>query len=149
MYPIALLHCIITDIENRRLLNKIYLWKTKKDTCIEFKLRRLVYNYNLLLKQNRPLGAFIIKWSEKSPIILEEYGYCTNGIKKKYYKTQFVNVIKFKTLHRKSDEFNIRRTVDINFSSSEYDLKTFHHLDFYLDKNNKLLNTDVYTSIEN
>ena len=84
----------------------------------------------------RPLGAFLSKWEENSPNILNNYGFINNGIEYIFYNRKNIKIMKYKTQHLDSD----------NLCDVEYNNNTFHHLNFYLDENNKLVNTDVYTS---
>ena len=91
----------------------------------------------------RPLGAFLSKWSENSPDILHNYGFTDNGIIYTFYHGKKIKVMKYKTQHYDSDNDGYTSW------TVEYNNNTFHHLDFFLDKNNKLVNTDVYTSQKN
>ena len=84
----------------------------------------------------RPLGAFLSKWEENSPNILNNYGFTNNGIEYIFYNRKNIKIMKYKTQHLESDNY----LCDVEYNN------TFHHLDFYLDENNKLVNTDVYTS---
>lgn len=45
MFPIAELHCIITMIENSRLCEKIYIWRSKKNKCYGLKKKLMFYQF--------------------------------------------------------------------------------------------------------
>ena len=94
---------------------------------------------------NRPLGAFINLWNDESKKKLKEYGFIENGITEKKYQNKDVIIYKYKTKHTLDDN-----TLDDNIGYLDvlYTEDTFHHLDFYI-YNDKLINTDVYTSNSN
>ena len=50
-------------------------------------------------------------------------------------------VYKFKTRHRLVDNLYLNVRPQVN-----YDSNTYHHLVFYVTNNNKLVNTNVYSS---
>ena len=135
MFPIAELHCIITMIENSRLCEKIYIWRSKKNKCPRLKFKKLIKK---VVSGIRPLGAFINKWTEDSINILEKYGYVNYEINTEMYND--LVVYKFKTRHRLVDNLYFKRPM------RNYDSNTYHHLVFYVSNNNKLVNTNVYSS---
>ena len=98
----------------------------------------------------RPLGAFLSKWEENSANILHNYGFINNGIVNTVYKGKNIKIIKYKTQHYDSDNENDKgmgcNDNDNDKFNVEYNNNTFHYLDFYLDENNILVNTDVYIS---
>ena len=103
----------------------------------------LIYKYirQLSYKMTRPLGAFLSKWTNNSREELKTHGFTEDKSEKIKYKGVEVTVLKFKTQHDPIKDKHIH-----NYSQEIYDNNTFHHLDFYLDNNNKLINTQVYTS---
>ena len=140
MFPIAVLHCIITMIENSRICEKIYTWRSKKNKCPRLKFKKLIKK---IMSEIRPLGAFISKWTNNSIKILENYGYVNYEINNEIYKEIYnVVVYKFKTRHRLVDNLCFKNLRTIH----NYDLNTYHHLVFYVTNNNKLVNTNVYSS---
>ena len=90
---------------------------------------------------SRPLGAFLSKWTNNSREELKKHGFVEDNSEKIIYRGVEVTVLKFKTQHDPIRDKNI-----FNISQEKYDNNTYHHLDFYLDNNNKLINTQVYTS---
>lgn len=89
----------------------------------------------------RPLGAFLSEWTNNSRRQLKMYGFTEDKSEKIKYKGEEVTVLKFKTRHDPIKDKHIH-----NYSQEIYDNNIFHHLDFYLDNNNKLINTQVYTT---
>jgi len=89
----------------------------------------------------RPLGSFLSEWTNNSREELKTHGFTEDKSEKIKYKGVEVTVLKFKTRHDP-----IKDKDNNNISKEIYDNNTFHHLDFYLDNNNKLINTQVYTS---
>ena len=136
MFPIAELHCIITMIENSRICEKIYTWKNKKNKCPILKFKKLIIK---IMSEIRPLGAFISKWTDDSISILKNYGYVNYEINNEMYNDLIV--YKFKTRHRLVDNLYLNVRPQVN-----YDSNTYHHLVFYVTNNNKLVNTNVYSS---
>ena len=139
MFLIAVLHCIITMIENSRICEKIYTWRSKKNKCPRLKLKKLIKK---IMSEIRPLGAFISKWTNNSIKILEKYGYVNYEINDEIYEIYNVVVYKFKTRHRLVDNLCLKNLRTIH----NYDLNTYHYLVFYVTNNNKLVNTNVYSS---
>ena len=97
-----------------------------------------------MIETNRPLGAFISIWNDQSKKDLKKYGFIENGITKKIYQKKDVIIYKYKTQHTSDDNTGIPYLDEKN----NYTDDTFHHLDFYI-FNDKLINTDVYTSNKN
>ena len=140
MFPIAELHCIVTMIENSRICEKIYTWRSKKNKCPRLKFKKLIKK---IMSEMRPLGAFILNWTDDSINILENYGYVNYETNNEIYKEIYnVAVYKFKTRHRLVDNLYFYD----NIYEPNYDLNTYHHLDFYVTNNNKLINTNIYSS---
>ena len=73
---------------------------------------------------NRPLGAFINLWNDKSKNDLKKYGFIENGIIKKKYQNKDVIIYKYKTKHTLDD--------NIGYLNKLYTEDAFHHLDFYI-----------------
>lgn len=94
-----------------------------------------------MIKTHRPLGAFITSWNETSKNDLKKYGFSENGITKKIFENKMVMVHKYKTQHTKKDDTGLPFLDNRN----NYTENTYHHLDFYI-YNDKLVNTDVYTT---
>lgn len=137
MFPIAELHYIVTMIENSRIWEKIYTWRSKKNKCPRLKFKKLIKK---IMSETRPLGSFISNWTDDSINILENYGYINYETNNEMYNDLIV--YKFKTKHRLVDNLYFYN----NMYEPKYDLNTYHHLVFYVTNNNKLVNTDVYSS---
>ena len=137
MFPIAELHCIVTMIENSRICEKIYTWRSKKNKCPRLKFKKLIKK---IMSEIRPLGAFISNWTDHSINILENYGYVNYETNSEMYNNLIV--YKFKTKHRLVDNLYFYD----NMYKPKYDLNTYHHLVFYVTNNNKLVNTNVYST---
>lgn len=133
MFPIAELHCIVTMIENSRICEKIYTWRSKKNKCPRLKFKKLIKK---IMSETRPLGSFISNWTDDSINILENYGYINYETNNEMYNDLIV--YKFKTKHRLVDNLYFYN----NMYEPKYDLNTYHHLVFYVTKHNKLVNTD-------
>lgn len=88
------------------------------------------------MKSRRPLGAFLSEWTEDSINILLSYGFIPNGIIKKEYRGEIVNILKFKTIHMNDEDMSLVSN----------DVNMYHNLDFYVNEEKKLKNTDVYTT---
>ena len=137
MFPIAELHCIITMIENSRIWEKIYNWRSNKNKCPRLKFKKLIKK---IMSETRPLGSFISNWTDDSINILENYGYINYETNNEMYSDLII--YKFKTKHRLVDNLYLNN----NIYKGNYDLNTYHHLVFYVTNNNKLVNTYVYSS---
>ncbi len=103
--------------------------------------------------KKRPLGAFISVWDKDSPFVLKEYGFIENGIQEQEYRGENVKIHKYKTLHTKDDDLleddEAYLTKGGKLYSDSANTYRSHHLDFYINEKNKLVNTDVYISEEN
>ena len=55
MFPIAVLHCIITMIENDKILEIINYWKYQKDKCSRMKFKKLSYKYQSFMYEIRQI----------------------------------------------------------------------------------------------
>lgn len=65
MYPIALLHCIITDIENYRLIKLLKIWRNKVHIDFSELLAKdmetiFISMYSRLFKMGIHLSLFIL-----------------------------------------------------------------------------------------
>ena len=88
----------------------------------------------------RATGAFISVWSDDARNQLKENGFIENGVDTKIYNGKQITVHKYKASYSENDDHKQ------SFLREKEDNISFHHLDFYLDKTNKLMNTDVYTT---
>ena len=136
MFPIAVLHCIITMIENDKILEIINYWKYQKDKCSRMKFKKLSYKYQSFMYEIREIKKLIKIYEFNTPNrnMLNSKGFILN--QKKY--DNIIKIYKYKSRHREVD--------NLYFNSKKYDLNTYHHLDYYVNQNNTVLNTNVYTS---
>ena len=59
MFPIAVLHCIITMIENDKILEIINYWKYQKNKCSRMKFKKLSYKYQSFMYEIRQIKKLI------------------------------------------------------------------------------------------
>ena len=136
MFPIAVLHCIITMIENDKISEIINYWKYQKDKCCRIKFKKLSYKYQLFMYQIRQIKKLIkiYEFNTTNTNMLKSKGFILYQKK----NNNIIKIYKYKSRHREVD--------NLYFNSKKYDLNTYHHLDYYVNQNNTVLNTNVYTS---
>ena len=136
MFPIAVLHCIITMIENDKILEIINYWKYQKDKCSRIKFKNLSYKYQSFMYKIRQIKNLtkIYEFNITNRNMLNSKGFILYQKK----NNNIVEIYKYKSRHREVD--------NLYFNSRKYDLNTYHHLDYYVNQNNIVINTNVYTS---
>lgn len=136
MFPISVLHCIITMIENDKILEIINYWKYQKDKCSRIKFKKLSYKYQSFMYKIRQINKLIkiFEFNIANRNMLNSKGFILYQKK----NDNIVKVYKYKSRHREVD--------NLYFNSRKYDLNTYHHLDYYVNQNNTVINTNVYTS---